>query len=120
MAPFWILKSLFSLILRSIGRPKVLKEITFEQKVPTFEIIKEHSIQFVFFGPKDSKSAPAPFPAQLEGPPQNLTPPSAHLSSTKAAAQKKAKNATMCLALNVQWGSHSIAAMLRLMSAIMR
>ena len=75
---------------------------------------------FIFFGPKDSKSAPAPFPAQLEGPPQNLTPPSSHLSSRKAAAQKKAKNATMCLALNVQWSYHSIAAMLSVKSAMMR
>ena len=87
---------------------------------PTFKIIKERPIQFIFFGPKDSKSAPAPFPAQLEGPPQNLTPPSSHLSSRKAAAQKKAKNATMCLALNVQWSYHSIAAMLSVKSAMMR
>ena len=33
------------------------------------------STQFIFFCPKDSKSAPAPFPAQWEDPPQNLTPP---------------------------------------------
>ena len=75
-------------------------------------MLKERPIQFFFFGPKDSKSAPAPFLAQLEGPPQNLTPPSLHLSSKKAAPQKKAKNATMCLALN--------AAMLSVKSAMMR
>ena len=34
------------------------------------------STQFIFFCPKDSKSAPAPFPVQWEEPPQNLTPPS--------------------------------------------
>ena len=45
---------------------------------------------------------------------------SADLSSTKAAALKKAKNATMCLALNVQWSSQSIAAMLSVKSAMMR
>ena len=83
-------------------------------------MLKECPIQFFFFGPKDSKSALAPFPTQLEGPPQNLTPPSLHLSSRKAAAQKKAKNATMCLALNVQWSYHSIAAMLSVKSAMMR
>ena len=45
---------------------------------------------------------------------------SAHLSSTKAAALKKAKNATMCPALNVQWNSQSITAMLSVNSAMMR
>ena len=45
---------------------------------------------------------------------------SAHLSSMKAAALKNAKNATMCLALNVQWNSQSITAMLSVNSAMMR
>ena len=36
------------------------------------------------------------------------------------AALKKAKNATMYLALNVQWSSQSCAAMLSVNSAMMR
>ena len=38
----------------------------------------------------------------------------------KAAALKKAKNVTMCLALNVQWSSPSNAAMLSVKSFMMR
>ena len=45
---------------------------------------------------------------------------SAHFSSAKAAALKKAKNATMCVALNVQWSSQSNAAMLSVKSAMKR
>ena len=45
---------------------------------------------------------------------------SVHLSSTKAAALKKAKNVTMCLALDVQWSSPSNAVMLGVKSAMMR
>ena len=122
LAPFWILKSQFSLILHSFSRPKFLKNLLSRTtKGANFQNHQRAPYPIcIFFGPKDSKSAPAPFPAQLEGPPQNLTPPSSHLSSRKAAAQKKAKNATMCRALNVQWSYHSIAAMLSVKSAMLR
>ena len=77
LAPFWILKSQFSLILHSFSRPKFLKNLLSRTtKGANFQNHQRAPYPIcIFFGPKDSKSAPAPFPAQWEDPPQNLTPP---------------------------------------------